>query len=87
MYSICSSRCINSNHENHVSKETEKIKRVTRVSSAKNNNHPKCNNQNSNPKEFIKIKRISPPRLVKPITVDPKDIYCETYGFIVLLYY
>lgn len=48
------------------------------MSSAKNNNHPKCNNQNSNTKEFLKIKGISPQRLVKPISVDPKDIYCET---------
>ncbi|VVC28957.1 Hypothetical protein CINCED_3A008640 [Cinara cedri] len=68
----------NSNHENHVSKETEKNKRVTRVSSVKNNNHLKCNNQNSNSKEFIKTKGTSPLRLVKPIIVDPKDLYCET---------
>ncbi|XP_025414813.1 macoilin-1 [Sipha flava] len=68
----------NSNQENHVSKETEKNKRVTRVSSAKNNNHPKCNNQNSSTKESSKAKGISPPRLTKPLIVDPKDIYCET---------
>lgn len=44
----------------------------------KNNNHPKCNNQNSSTKESIKIKGNSPPRLEKPLIVDPKDIYCET---------
>jgi hypothetical protein len=48
------------------------------VSSAKNNNHPKCNNQNSSTKESSKAKGISPPRLTKPLIVDPKDIYCET---------
>lgn len=51
---------------------------MTRVSSAKNNNHLKCNNQNSNTKESVKPKGISPPRLEKPLIVDPKDIYCET---------
>lgn len=70
-------RC-NSNQENHVSKDTEKNKRVTRVSSAKNNNHLKCNNQNSSTKESTKAKGTSPPRLEKPLIVDPKDIYCET---------
>jgi len=50
------------------------------VSSVKNNNHVKCNNQNSNTKESLtKIKGASPPRMEKPsIIVDPKDIYCET---------
>lgn len=68
----------NSNQENHVSKDADKNKRVTRTSSAKNNNHLKCNNQNSNIKESVKPKGISPPRLEKPLIVDPKDIYCET---------
>lgn len=70
-------RC-NSNQENHVSKETEKNKRMTRVSSGKNNNHLKCNNQNSSVKESTKTKGTSPLRLEKPLIVDPKDIYCET---------
>lgn len=48
------------------------------MSSAKNNNHLKCNNQNPNTKESIKTKGISPPRLENPLIVDPKDIYCET---------
>lgn len=77
MYWIYHYRC-NSNQENNVSKETEKNKRVTRVSSVKNNNYSKCNNQNSSMKESNKLKGISPPRLVKPLIVDPKDIYCET---------
>lgn len=71
-------RC-NNNQENHISKDSEKNKRVTRVSSAKNNNHIKCSNQNSSTKESTKAKGTSPPRLEKPlIIVDPKDIYCET---------
>lgn len=62
----------------NIVKETEKIKRVTRASSVKNNNHLKCSNQNSSTKEFSKSKGSSPPRLEKPLIVDPKDIYCET---------
>lgn len=49
------------------------------MSSGKNNNHLKCNNQNSSIKESTtKTKGTSPPRLEKPLIVDPKDIYCET---------
>lgn len=74
IFHLLCGRC-NNNQENHISKDIEKNKRVTRVSSAKNNNHIKCNNQNSS----TKAKGTSPPRLEKPlIIVDPKDIYCET---------
>ncbi|XP_050520452.1 macoilin-1 [Daktulosphaira vitifoliae] len=75
---VSNDKLVYNNHENHVIKETEKNKRVTRMSSAKNNNHIKYNNQNPSIKEHSKSKGSSPPRLESSLIIDPKDIYCET---------